>query len=143
MKATRTLSILSLLALCVVSSCKKEDPKPSASELATSKLTAAEWSLNKLKVDDVDQTALFPNLSLSFTATSFITTNGEPVWPATGTWVFTNDKALEISRSDGLTVTLVELSDTKLVLALQWNKTTFEEGRQLSIEGEHIFEFTR
>jgi hypothetical protein len=143
MKIELTGVVLFLLLLLVVACKKDKDPQPSAVELTVEKLTSSGWVLNKLTVDEVDQTSLFRDLTLSFTATSFTTTNGDPVWPTTGTWSFTDDTATEILRSDGVTIIIEEVSSTKLELSLMWDETSFAEGRKKSIEGNHVFTFTR
>src|SRR5882672_8968853 len=46
------------------------------------------WKLQTLTVDGVDQSASFPNMTLTFTDAGFTSTNGKDVWPAAGTWSF-------------------------------------------------------
>lgn len=132
-----------LLLLSAVACKKDKDPKPSAAELTTQQLISSAWTLANLTVDGVDQTNMFADITLSFTTSNFITTNGNPVWPSSGTWAFTDNTATEILRSDGVTLTIEGISETKLELSFMWNDTSFAEGREGSIEGQHIFTFTR
>ena len=46
-----------------------------------------------------------------------------------------------IKRDDGLVVTLQEVTDTSLKLALTWTKTTLGSGRIESVSGQHVFSF--
>ena len=92
-------------------------------------------------MDGADKTDIYGDLSLKFTSSVFTSTNGEALWPASGTWTFTTDDATAIKRDDGLVVTLQEVTDTSLKLALTWSKTTLGSGRIESVSGQHVFSF--
>ena len=139
------MHIVGLMAiLLMLTGCRKEDPKPSLteSEKATALLTSGSgWVIQTVLVDGVDNTALFAGLKLSYTATDYSTVNGGVIWPASGTWKFTDDTGKNILRSDGMPITLNEITSTKLVLGLTWSKTTLAGGRENSVAGNHVFTF--
>ena len=142
MKATCFLSILALLAITLFSSCDKPVTPPTPEEITSALLTASgvTWKIQDVKVDGVDKTSLFTGLTLKFTAGSFTTTNGGPVWPASGTWMFTSDQATTIRRNDNIEVQ-VQVTATSLKLTLAWDKDTIGPGRSKSVHGQHVFSF--
>jgi hypothetical protein len=99
-----------LLSILLLASCGS-DSSPSASEVTTKQLTSSGWKISSVQVDGTDQTALFTNMTLSFTATNYTTTKGGVVWPASGTWSFVDNTAKKIKRNDNVEVTIVEISD--------------------------------
>ena len=94
-----------------------------------------------VQVDAVDKTTVYKDLKLTFTATGFTATGGGSVWPATGTWKFADDTGKVITRGDGLSINLMEVSATKLVLTLTWTKTTLDGGRVEAVAGQNVFTF--
>ena len=139
-------SIISLVFLCIVLaavSCKQDDPELTESERVTSLLILGPWKVQTVTVGGVDKTPEFTGLQLAFTASSFMATNGHLVWPASGTWAFTSDNATAFNRNDNVTVTIDEVTDTKLVLSLTWAGTTYGPGRVTSVAGEHKFTFNK
>lgn len=103
-------------------------------------LKSGQWKVQAVKVDGSNQLSLFTGFRITFSGSSFTATNGGPVWPATGTWTL-NSAGTIITRGDGLTVTIDNISDTVLALSLTWDKTTLGGGRSGSIEGSHVFTF--
>lgn len=118
-----------------------DDPAPekTAAELTTAKLTASQWKVGSVTVDGVDQSALFKSFNITFTATSFSTTNGGVVWPSSSNWLFTDANATGFSRNDGITVQLQEITDSSLKMSLAWSKNTLGPGRIESVKGQHVF----
>lgn len=138
--AAASLLIVMTAALTYLTGCGGSDPAPvSQQEVVKTKLTAATWKMQTVMVGGVDKSSVYQDLTLKFTDTGFTSTNGEAVWPASGTWSFTDANATAIQRDDGLTVTLQEVTDTSLKLALTWNKTTLGPGRVASVSGQHVF----
>jgi hypothetical protein len=133
-----SLSIICILFLLV--SCG-EDATKSETDRVKEILGSGTWKVQNVSVSSTDQTALYKNLTLSFTDTNYTTANGANVWPATGTWAFTDDSAKAILRNDGTTITVSEATDTKLVLSFDWANTTIGSGRMESIKGAHVFTF--
>ncbi|MBX2896895.1 MAG: hypothetical protein KF763_15720 [Cyclobacteriaceae bacterium] len=139
------LVIFSVSALFFISGCKKkeDDPKPSKQDEVTSVLTSATWKVSSVTVDGVDKTELYAGLTLRFTPTNYTSTNGVPVWPATGAWSFTTEEANAFQRSDGVLVEIIEVTATSLKLKLDWDETTLGSGRVGSVEGDHVFSFVK
>jgi hypothetical protein len=134
-------SLAVVILLSVLSGCG--DSSASAIEVTSNQLKANQWRISSVMVDATDQTALFTNMTLSFTATDYTTTNGKAVWPATGTWSFTDNTAKKIKRSDNLEVTITEITDSTLKLSLTWATGTFGSGRTSSLAGNHTFSFVK
>lgn len=135
------LSVLLLMGVLKITSCG-DDPI-SESERVASLLTAHTWKVFSVMVDNVSQSNLYTNFAITFTATGFTTTNGEPVWPASGTWTFKNENTKIITRGDGIEMKLSEINEATLKLELTWNKTTIGSGRISSIAGVHVFSLVK
>jgi len=131
--------------LLFVSGCKgkSEDPKPSKQDEVQAILISGNWRIQTVTVDGVDETDVYEGLTLRFTATNYTSTNGLPVWPASGTWVFTSDAATAFERNDGMLVEILEATPTSLKLGLAWDETTIGSGRASSVEGDHVFSFVK
>lgn len=143
MKTTHLLSFLIIFGLITLSNCGSKDPEPTEAEKTTKLLTASTWKLQSLTIDGVSDSKFFKGLTLTFTETGYTSTNGDPIWPATGTWEFTDGAttARKIKRNDNVEVTIDEITATGVTFSIQWNKTT-TEGRASSIAGKHIFKLT-
>ena len=129
----------------LLTSCKSssDDPAPvvSKEDEVSALLTSATWKMSTVTVDGADKTSIYKDLKLTFTSTGFTSVNGGAVWPASGTWDFTSAEATAIKRNDGVEVTLQEVTDASLKLALIWNKNTLGPGRIESVSGQHVFSF--
>jgi hypothetical protein len=144
-----SLNFLVIVALIGLASCgggggdpNPPPPPPSVLDQIKAKMTAATWVIQSVTVDGVDKTDIYKNLTLKFTATTYTTTNGAPVWPASGTWSFTNETGTTVKRDDNTEIT-VEATDTSLKLGLTWSQTTVGPGRTESVEGQHVFTFKK
>jgi hypothetical protein len=133
-----TICMLVILSFTFLTGCKKDD-SPTTAEIMTQKLMAATWKVSSVTVDGTDRTSMFTGMTLKFTSGTYTTTNGHVVWPASGTWTFSNAEATMITRDDGLVGTLTEVTDASLKMSLTWSKTTFGPGRSGSIMGKHEF----
>jgi hypothetical protein len=134
--------VLLAMTFTFLAGCKGSDD-PSAADVNTQKLIANTWKLSSVQVDAVDQTSLFTGMTLKFTATNYTTTNGGVVWPASGTWTFTDDTAKKIKRNDNLEIAITEITDASLKLTLSWTAGTFGSGRVASVAGTHVFTFAK
>ncbi|HZY82187.1 MAG TPA: hypothetical protein VFE50_21830 [Cyclobacteriaceae bacterium] len=133
------VSFATLLASCGGGGGGDPEPTPpSAQDAVRTKLTSATWTVQSVTVDGVDQSGLYKNLSLKFTASTYTATNGGVIWPASGTWSFTDQTATAIKKEDGTEV-IIEVTDTSLKLTLTWLKTTLGPGRLASMKGVHVF----
>ncbi len=136
--------IMTLFLQLVGCGGKGSDPAPvSAQDAVKAKLTAAtKWNLQTAQVDGVDKTSTYSGLSVTFASTSYTTTNGKGLWPASGTWSFVDTDGKSIKRNDG-TEMAVEVTDTSLKLSFSWTKATVGGGRVESIAGQHVLSFTK
>jgi hypothetical protein len=135
-------SLLIISVALLSQSCKKDDPK-SESDRVQELLAANTWQLQEVTIDNAEEEVLFAGMTLQFTNTTYTTTNGGVVWPATGTWEFKDASAKTILRSDGLEIAITEITATSLKLSLVWTEDTIGEGRVGSIAGDHVFSFVK
>ncbi len=133
---------ISVSGLVLFSGCKKDDPQPETDRVK-GLLLANAWRIQTVSIDDTDQTTLFTGLTLSFTNTNYSTTNGGVVWPASGTWSFSDNTGKKILRSDGQEITVTEVTATNLELSLTRAKGTLALGRVSSVAGNHVFTFIK
>lgn len=137
------------MQVLMYSGCGGSDPAPGNNGSDTEEvrvralLTAHQWKMQSVTVDGVNENDMFTGLTLQFTSTGFTAHNGEPVWPLSGTWTFTNEKAEDISRNDGVQVAINNADENQLILTLTWTETTLGSGREKSVEGEHVFTFVK
>jgi hypothetical protein len=147
---TKHAYILLAFVAIMIGACKN-DPDPvkpeedTPQQKVTKLLTAQTWKVQGVTVDGLDASELFPNLTITFTSTGFTTTNGGPVWPASGTWSFASGDTdgKKIARADGKEVTIITIDENTLKCTLHWDETVFEGGRNRALEGEHSFTFTK
>jgi hypothetical protein len=129
-----------ILLIVLVVGCKESGSDPSPIDAMKSILTSGSWQLQSVTVDNVDKTSTYAGLTLSFTATAFTATNGHAIWPASGSWQFSDDSGKNLLRGDQLPITIGDATTSaKLVLSLNWNKTTYGSGRVASVKGNHVF----
>ena len=132
-------NIFTVGLLIFVASCDKPKVVPE-SERVTNLLKSSSWVVLSVKVDDV-AVASFANMTLAFTSTSYSTTNGGLVWPASGTWAFSDQTGKVIKRNDRLVINIDTLSENILALSLNWANTTLGGGRNDSVGGKYVFSF--
>jgi len=131
-----------VVTLPFLSGCKREDRETEADK--KSRILQGTWSMESVTVDGVDRSTIYEGLTLSFTLSTYTTTNGLPVWPEYGTWRFEDVSARIILRDELIRIEVVEVSPAKLTLKFPWEDTTFGPGgRGNSVAGEHIFTFSR
>ncbi len=131
------VSILSISISCET----KEVPEISQERLREIFLIGSTWRLERVTVDGMNETDTYRDLTISFSQSSYSTSNGRVIWPETGTWEFVDDSNTVIRRGDGLLVTIQSITSNSLVLALVWESRSIDTGRKLAIAGNHIFEF--
>jgi hypothetical protein len=137
------LMVSSLTALFFISGCGDNASEPETKRIQKI-LLAGEWTVQTVTVNNVDQTnSLYKNLKITFSEGNFTSTGGQPVWPATGTWSFSDDSGKKIKRGDAVELTIIEVTDKKLVYTLPWTKTTLSSGRIDSLPGDTKFVMVR
>ncbi|MCE2997854.1 MAG: hypothetical protein ACK5RG_18595 [Cyclobacteriaceae bacterium] len=133
----------SMVLLVHLTGCGGSSSGPAAKEVNTQKLIANTWKLSTVTVDAVDKTVLYAGLTVKFTATSYTSTSGGVVWPATGTWSFTDEAGKIIKRSDNQEITITEISDTALKLTLTRTQGSYGPDRIESVAGVHVFSLVK
>jgi hypothetical protein len=142
LKVRLTISSFCLL-LVVFSNCGSDDAEPSEADRIGTLLRSGTWKVKTVIVDDVDKTSLYEHLALTVGKTTYSTSNGVNVWPASGGWNFTDESATFIRRDDGVVITVREVTTTKLVLSFDWRDTTLGPGRTTSMQGTYVFTFEK
>jgi hypothetical protein len=145
MKTLRSLASIAIaISLATLMNChhKHHDPtpEPTQADKVTALLVAGQWKLSQLQIDDTVDDGFFNGLTITFTNTGFTAVNGDPVWPANGTWSFTDANAQAIKRNDNIEVAIETIDADNLQLSLQWNQTTIG-GRLASVSGKYTFKF--
>jgi hypothetical protein len=135
-----TFIMFLVVSTLFINGCGGDDGE-SATDRTNRLLKSGLWKLDRLTVDGVDKTNEYPGLTLLISEGIYTSTNGEPVWPISGTWNLLDEETL--SRDNGETVHIDELKETNLILSLDWQTTTYDEGRIASIKGVHIFKFVK
>jgi hypothetical protein len=131
---------LFLVALFSCSASKDESAQDKMRKL----LTSGTWNVASVTADGEDKTHAFAGFSLTFTANTYATHQGDPVWAASGTWAFTDDKATAFTRDGDVLVTIRSSTDTHLSLSFLSNYPILEQGgRAESIAGEFVFELEK
>jgi hypothetical protein len=141
-KLVAAVAVLS--ALLFIASCGGDPPTPEETEVEkATKLLAGTWTVQNVTVDGNDRTSVYKDVRITFNGSNLTATNGGVVWPASGTWRFADETAKTITRSDGLTISVNELTTNKLVAALTWTRATLGGGRTESVAGQHVFTFSK
>jgi hypothetical protein len=133
--------LVTLIATIALSSCGSNVPSPS--ETNRKLLTNGTWLINSVKVDGVDRTNLFTDMSITFRDQDYTAVNGGPIWGTTQNWTFTDNAAKAFSNASGVVVDIKEINATSLKLELSWNQSTLDGGRNKSVEGLHEFQFAK
>jgi hypothetical protein len=133
------LVVLSLLFGC------KHDPKPTTVQKVTKMLTSGTWNPAIITVDGVDVSSdLFAGFSIAFSESTFTTTGTSPVWLRQDTWRFKDENATIIIRNqDNKEIAITNISETQLTFTLEWDQTTYENGRERSLAGKYEFQFNK
>ena len=138
-----SINIIILFASCIIISSCSESENETQKDKTLRLLSSGTWHISQATFDNVDETDSFTGMYLTFSKGTYASSNGEPVWSASGLWSFTNDNAKAIVRDDDVEVTIQSISQTKLTITLQMDKTVLTGGRLHSVNGEYVFEFSR
>jgi len=133
--------LFTVVIIALGMSCEEPVSVPET-ERVTNLLKGSSWKISSVQVDGTSS-SLFTGMTLSFSNTTYSSTNASPVWPASGGWSFKDDAATTIRRSDGVEVVIENISETALALNLTWAKQTLGSGRSKSISGKHRFSLTK
>ena len=134
---------LALLVLVVVMMSGCQGDEPTAQEKTEAILISAEWNNPSVTVDGVDQSALYQTFIIKFTKGTYTSSGGGPLWPSSGTWVFTDETGKMIILDGKMEVHINEITENSLELAVQNVDTTFASGRTNSIKGKNVFKLKK
>ena len=136
---TLLLSSFMLISLLTQSGCKKDEPTPQ--DIIKQNLVGSLWRIKSVTVDGVDQTSMYSGMTIQFTATTYSTTQGRVIWPASGSWRFVSTDG-SLVRDDGLELTIA-VTNTTLDIDLFWPERDIGGGRSNALSGNHTFSFTK
>jgi hypothetical protein len=139
MKNTMTRISMAIIILTTTILLGCGDNGPTAQEKTEALLVSAQWKNPVVTVDGIDQSALYQNFKIQFGHNTYTSSGGEPLWPASGTWVFVDENATTLKLDGKLEIQISELTETNLELIFQNDNTTFTSGRSMSIKGENKF----
>ena len=143
----QSVAIVSLvLILGVTAGCSDDDNTPvdivdvvNVFDL----ISAAEWKVSEVRVDN-DISTLYTGMILNFGEGTYTSTNGGAIFLSSGTWVFQSVDADKMTLDNEIEIDIQEISETSLVLSLDWTKNTIGTGgKDESISGNHVFSFTK
>src|SRR5690349_10736515 len=137
------LKLMIVVMGMVAMACGGGDSEPTKQDKVRKLLTAGTWKIQSVTVGDLDAMELFENTQITFTKNGFTSTNGAPVWPATGSWSFGDDAATKLIRSDEVEITITTIDEETFSCDLYWDENVFGEGRTDAVEGEHSFVFKK
>jgi hypothetical protein len=130
-----------ILAMVVFQFCGTNEP--ASSQKVEELLTGGTWTIKNVSVDNQDQTNLFTGLKITFTKNGFIAINGGLVWPSKGTWRFVDESSMMVARGDGVLIEILDISQTRLLVSMNWSETILAGGRKHAIAGKHVFEMIK
>jgi hypothetical protein len=140
--------ILITLTICLLSfsghflsSCSESSTESAQDK--TRKLLAGNWHVSNVTLDGVNKNDSFADFTLIFSANAFSSTNGEPAWPTSGSWAFTDDTAHSMVRDDDTVVEITSVTEQKLTLTFQWEQNVLGGGRLNTTSGDFVFELRR
>jgi len=145
---SKLLTILTVVLigvlLVLLQSCKeKKDDAPDEGEIFIGRISTT-WKTGRVTTDGVDVTGAFKNMTLTFSAdrTYAVANAVSPIWPASGSFelIQVGDNQFNLKRSDGVTIDVTSLADSKMVLELFYTSNT---GRASGVTGHYKFEMDR
>jgi hypothetical protein len=142
-----SVTVLSLVMILGTVGCSDDDNDPPSISTDVAEvfelISAAEWKISELRIDN-DISSTYTGLTLSFGEGTYTSTNGAGIFPASGTWVFPSTDAEQVVLDNDLEMDILEISETSLVLSLEWTKNTIGTGgKSESVSGNHVFSFTK
>lgn len=143
-----------ILCLVFMASCKKDDDgggEQTQEQIETARLVKT-WEYENVTLEGAQPGEDYTGFTLTITANedatnkSYSTTNGQSAWPASGTWDFVDGTDFNtIRRSDGIEMTITELTATNLTLSFTITEDDVAKFGQRTQEaqgvvGEYVFE---
>jgi len=110
--------------------------------LVGSSTSGSQWSMTSVFVDEIDYTEVFDGFTMTFTETGVTTTSGSVVFESTDGWNFKDETtAAQIVTDAGLTLSIDELTENKLVFSFEFDETIY--GRTSAVGGNNVFTLNR
>ena len=139
----KLLSLMLACGLLVISSCDGSE-ESTAEEEFLRKLSGT-WALRQVQLNGMDMTDYFPDMTLTVNAdeTYSVLHPVSPIWPAGGTYTLqasANADLFDILRSDGVLITVTELSGNMLRYTVPYESAS---GRMNEISGDYEFTMER
>lgn len=137
-----TFSILTIIALVALESCKKSSSE-SAKDVTTNILTSKTWTVSSVNVpaNTATESTDWASFTVSFTATNMTTaghpTGAQAVWPS-GTYTVSED-GKSITRGDGVVMQLNPITETNFTAIFTVPAGTEIGGRIAALDGEYTF----
>jgi len=125
MKHIKYITLISIIALTSIISCKNEVTVTATEQAQNELLDAIQgtWSASEVRKDNTVITD-FNEFSLSITDQSYTTTNGSPVWPSSGSFDFSSaETENEFLRQDGRLFTASENNGTVTITIVYQEET--------------------
>lgn len=145
-KLTINLFLLGVILVVGFSGCK-DDENPTIPEVDEMLARIAHtWTLQEVNKDDIDLTAAFPGMKLIIQddRTFSMVNPVPPMWPAEGSFTLAelSNGRFQITRSDDVVIIVTSVSETTLVVELDYDATT-SGGRSKSVSGNYEFTFVK
>lgn len=128
--------VLLILIVVGLDSCKKKNTVDPSDQ--RKKELVSVWSLGSVENDDADVTSQFTGFELTVDSDlNYTTVNGGNAWPGTGSFILNENDIDVLTRSDGVEVSIDEISSSALELSFQIN--SLPGGRANGITGNFTF----
>lgn len=139
MKTLYKILFLTFTAGIILIGCDKDkEVEKSVQEKFTEEITGT-WSASSVVVDNVNLTD-FNSFSLTLGDGTYSTENANGVWPATGTWSYTDTGITSITRDDNIVMTINLVDDNTLTISFIYSSSG---GRTNGINDNYTFNLTR
>ncbi len=141
MKKFKITSLVLLLGLVILSSCKGDDPVPPSAEEVQLGLLAKTWNNGTVNLDGTTDQGDWSAFKVTFTDGSYtssgVSAGRELVWPTSGTWGFKNAGTADVDvnkivRDDGVEIS-ISVSESSLTMTFAYDESI--NGRVAGING--------
>jgi hypothetical protein len=144
-------SLVFIGCILALTNCDNEDPNAEL-EKTLSLINDKTWKVHSVDAGGIDRTDIYAGMQLEFhdavgQEISFTSSGADPVWPDAGYMKFTDANTFTIyssPSSSGLggfwtSGKIDSVTESILVLRVEWQYQTVGPGRKKSTVGDHIF----
>ncbi len=130
------------MIVLVLGSCNNEEPGPGLTEEeillqardeVVSKLTANVWEPSSIVRDGIEITGDYEGFQIEIKDGSYQSVNGRQAWPESGTWQFVDGKSDQLTRDDGVIMTVV-IDGDEINISFTIDEEIFVGGRQKTVQ---------